>query len=147
MHSLSHKKLNLEILPSNKFSDIDVVCITEHWLNEHELEYCNIPHYKLISKFCRKEMIHGGSCIFVKSTLQAKPFTKFENIYVEEIFEASMIELTFPKLIKICIYRTPKSNTIVFTDKLDHILRELTHQKKKIIIVGDLNINFFSRKY
>jgi hypothetical protein len=45
----------------------DIICLTEHHLNELELEVTHLPNYKLGAKFCRKKMkkwrclhIHSG---------------------------------------------------------------------------------------
>lgn len=119
VQSLGNKKLNLEAFISEKSCNFDVMCITEHWLGNNELELYNLNNFTLMSKFCRKNKKHGGSCIFVKSTIESIPYTEFENLNIEEHFEASMIELPQLKLIIICIYRTPTSNIQVFMENSD----------------------------
>ena len=141
VQSLGNKKLNFEILTANN-TDLDILCITEHWLRENDFVYFNLTNFVLVSKFCRKNKKHGGSCIFVKSSIEAKPITKFESICIEENFEASMMELTDLKIVIICIYRTPNSNILLFIENLDIILKELTKKKNRIIILGDFNIDF-----
>jgi hypothetical protein len=64
VQSLNNKKINIEVLLTDKTLESDVLCINEHWLAEN---------YSLISKFCRKNKQHGGSCIYVKTNLEAKP--------------------------------------------------------------------------
>lgn len=142
VQSLGNKKLNIEAFISEKSCNFDVMCITEHWLGNNELELYNLNNFTLMSKFCRKNKKHGGSCIFVKSTIESIPYTEFENLNIEEHFEASMIELPQLKLIIICIYRTPTSNIQVFMENLDIIIHNLLNKGKKVIIMGDLNVNF-----
>jgi hypothetical protein len=50
-----------------------VLCITKHWLDENEIGYYNFENYSLVSKFCRENKQHGGSCIYVKTNLEEKP--------------------------------------------------------------------------
>jgi hypothetical protein len=42
------------VLLTDKALDLDVLCITEHWLGENEIDYYNSENYSLVSKFCRK---------------------------------------------------------------------------------------------
>lgn len=137
--------MNLEVLTTDH-PDLDILCVTEHWLKEDDFEYYNLKDFSPISKFCRKNKKHGGSCIFVKSSLKAKSYTKFESICMEDHFEASMVELDHLKTIVICIYRTPNSNILVFIEILDNVLNELTKKQKKVILIGDFNINFLDDK-
>jgi exonuclease III len=121
---------------------LDVLCITEHWLREDQIDYYNFENYSLLSKYCRKNKRHGGSCIYVKSNLEAKPYNLFENMNQEEHFEASMVELTKFNTIIMCVYRTPNSNINTFIEILDTIINNLINKRKSIIIVGDFNIDF-----
>ncbi|PNF26089.1 hypothetical protein B7P43_G04923 [Cryptotermes secundus] len=145
VQSLRNKKLNIEVLLTNKMLESDILCITEHWLDEREIGYYNFENYSLISKFCRKNKLHGGSCIYVKTNLDAKPCNLFESLNQEEHFEASIIELIQFNTIIICIYRTPNSNINIFIKNLDKILNSLTNKGKNIIIVGDLNVDFIKK--
>jgi hypothetical protein len=92
------------VLLTDKSLDLDVLYITEHWLGENEIEYYNFKNYFLVSTFCRKNKQHGGSCIYVKSNLEAKPYNLFESLNQEEHFEASIVELTqFNTIIILCL--------------------------------------------
>ncbi|MDR3131873.1 MAG: hypothetical protein LBU02_02135 [Rickettsiales bacterium] len=87
-------------------------------------------------------MQHGGSCIYVKTNLEAKSCNLFENLKQEEHFEANIIELTQINTIIMCVYRTPNSNINIFIETLDSIISNLKSRGKSIIILGDLNIDF-----
>jgi exonuclease III len=123
----------------------DVLCITEHWLDENEVGYHNFDNYSLISKFCRKNKLHGGSCIYIKTNLEVKPYNLFESLNQEEHFEASIIERTEFNTIIICIYRTPNSNINIFIDNMDTVISNLTNKGKSIIITCGLNIDFLKK--
>jgi hypothetical protein len=41
VHSSSVLMLNIEVLLTDKTLELDVLCITEHWLNENEIDYYN----------------------------------------------------------------------------------------------------------
>ncbi|PNF35448.1 hypothetical protein B7P43_G04120 [Cryptotermes secundus] len=146
VQSLNNKKLNIDILLSDKELDSDVLCITEHWLSEKEIGYYNFDNYSLISKFCRENKKNGGSCIYVKSNLEAKPLNSFDKLNQEEHFEASIAELIQYNIIIICVYRTPNSNINIFIETMDTIINNLINKGKQIVIVGDLNIDFLRKR-
>jgi hypothetical protein len=106
--------------------------------------YYNFNKYSLISSFCTKDKKHGGSCIYVKNNLEAKPYNSFDKLNQEEHFEASIIELTQYNTIIICVYRMPNIN--VFIGTMNTIISNLTNKRKNIIIVGNLNIDFLRKK-
>jgi exonuclease III len=127
VQSLNNKKLNIDVLLTDKTLELDVLCITEHWLEGKAISYYNFINYSLVSKFCRKNKRHSGSCIYVKENLEAKPYNLFENLTQEEHFEAStsIIEHTQFNTIIICVYRTPNSNINIFIETMDIIISEL----------------------
>jgi exonuclease III len=125
--------------------DLDVLCLTEHWFGENEIDYYKFDNYSLVSKFCRKNKQHGGSCIYVKTNLEAKPYNLSESLNQEEHFEACIIELIQLSTIIICVYRTPSSNINIFIETLDIIISNEINKGKSAIIVGDLNIDFLGR--
>jgi hypothetical protein len=105
-------------------------------LDENEIGYYNFENYSLISKFCRKSKKPGGSCIYEKTKLEAKPYHLFEDLNQEEHSEASIIEISQCSIIIICVYRTPNSNINIFIENMDTILSKLMNKGKGIIIVG-----------
>jgi exonuclease III len=115
-------------------------------LDEKEIGYYNFDNFSLIfhfiSKFCRKNKKHGGSCIYTKTKLEAKPCNLFDDLNQEEHFEASIIELIQCSIIIICVYRTPNNNINIFIETMDTILGNLINKGKGIIIIGDLNIDY-----
>jgi exonuclease III len=98
--------LHIEVLLTDPELDVDVLSITEHWLDEKEIGYYNFDNYSLISKFCRKNKKHGGSCIYVKTKLEVKTYHMFDDFNQDEHFEASIIELIQCSIIIICVYNS-----------------------------------------
>jgi hypothetical protein len=66
--SLHHKTSELEIWLNTELKQVNVLCLTEHWLNGQNLINTNIQNFKLVSAFNIKDKTHGGSCIYVKDS-------------------------------------------------------------------------------
>lgn len=47
-----------------------LICLTEHYLSNSEINCVNIDSYNLRAYFCRKSQKNGGVSIFVHETLQ-----------------------------------------------------------------------------
>lgn len=50
-------------------AQVDVFCVTEHWLDNHEITALQLMGYQLISFYCRQQHIYGGVAIFTKKTV------------------------------------------------------------------------------
>lgn len=51
------KELLEEVIKENE--EVKVLCISEHWKTEEQLQYHTIGNFKLETYFCRKEEEHG----------------------------------------------------------------------------------------
>jgi hypothetical protein len=62
-------KLKVEELTNALLPDYPhIMCLTEHHLKDYEILQLPINHFKLGSKYCRREFKNGGMCIlFIKS--------------------------------------------------------------------------------
>jgi hypothetical protein len=58
------------VLLQTDLKNVDILCFTEHWLKEDQLELTNIDSFKLVRKFNRSKNEHGGSCIYVRELVQ-----------------------------------------------------------------------------
>jgi hypothetical protein len=121
IQSLRNKKVNLEILLNTNLLSIDVLGFTEDWLIDDEISCYNLPACSLVNKYCRQNKRNGGSCIYVRSNILAKPVTKFEHLNLEH-FEVSIGKLVHCKIIVIYIYRNPNSNIQIMLDSSEIIL-------------------------
>ena len=101
---------------------INILCLTEHWLKEDQLNVINIDQFKLVSKYCRISSTLGGSCIYVNNTIQCKEVPWFGNLGSDKVFELSVVELLEHHIILACIYRSPNSDFYEFLNKLEVLI-------------------------
>ena len=139
--SLRHKTPELEIWLNTELNQVNVLCLTEHWLNCQNLINTNIQNFKLVSAFNRKYKTHGGSCIYVKDNIVTKDIDCFTTFGEEINFELSLSELVDFKLYVGCIYRAPNGQFDIFLDKLEIMIQKLLSKNKILILCGDWNVD------
>lgn len=142
VQSLKNKLLELTVLLQSDLKNVDILCFTEHWLKEDQLELTNIEHFELVSKFSRIRNEHGGSCIYVKEYVQTKELHYLQKLGKEKDFEISIVELLKDKIVVVCIYRSPDGDFYMFLKNLEVVIQKVQLKKKKLILCGDWNINF-----
>lgn len=109
--------------------------------NEHLLKLID---YKLAVSFCRKKkQKRGGVAIFTKKYIKSKELQFLKEYSLGEHFECCGIDLPLYNMFVIGLYRTPNSDFSLFISKLSALLYRVNNKygKKKIVIVGDLNVN------
>ncbi|XP_026739279.1 uncharacterized protein LOC113502097 [Trichoplusia ni] len=123
--------------------NVDIICITEHFVMKGYENQLNVPNYCLAACYSRKEKKRGGACILVKNGHRFKELPKIANISSPGVFECCGIELIDYKIIVICIYRVPNINNLNdCLAKLEFILKDVSNaRQKKIVIAGDFNID------
>uniref|UniRef100_A0A8D8U3J0 Endonuclease/exonuclease/phosphatase domain-containing protein n=1 Tax=Cacopsylla melanoneura TaxID=428564 RepID=A0A8D8U3J0_9HEMI len=155
--SITNKTEFLEELIS--VYNINLLCVTEHWLEKSCLEIINFPDFKLMAQYCRQKDEHGGNAVYLSDDIIDKYDVieidfKFAN--VNRIIESCGIKIhnqnnKTTELIVICMYRPPIDKYYdIFLDKLDEIGRKLKLTENPVVICGDLNINHLdksTRKY
>lgn len=122
---------------------VDILCITEHWLNDEQTNLSSIENYKLVCYYSRKKYQRGGVCIFAKDNMNITSINL--NLSLEKHFEmcVSVINSNLSeKIYVIVIYRTPDSDFNVFIRRLELLFHQIYNVKCKYIICGDININF-----
>jgi hypothetical protein len=102
------KKNEITMMLSVDRMHINILCLTEHWLREDQLNVINFDHFSLVSKYCRTSSSLGGSCIYVHNKFQSKIVPLFENLGSDKVFEISVIELLEFHTILARIYRSPE---------------------------------------
>ena len=134
---------------TNNFSPTnfpDILCFTEHQLNQSQLEHIYLDNYTLGAIYRRQYLKKGGVSIFVHMNL------KCSNININEFckdqdIEACAIKLEF-SLSSICItirvYRAPSGSFKLFINGLDNIIKKLYKIGLKFIICDDININYLT---
>ena len=66
-----------------------------------------------------------------------------QGMSVAKDFEMSVSEVVTYGYIVVCIYRSPDGNFGVFLNNLELIIQKIQSKRKKIILCGDWNLNFF----
>lgn len=130
---------------ADKGTIIDIICVTEHFIQTGYEDLMHIPNFYPAAFFSRSTK-RGGACIFVRAGLQVKEILDISKQSVSGIFECCAVEVLAYKIIIICIYRIPKHNYEVFYEKLENILTKICiSPKKKIVLCGDFNIDVLKR--
>jgi hypothetical protein len=75
VQSLNNKLVELAVLLESDLKNIDVLCFTEHWLKEQQMQLSNIDEFKLVCNFCRIGSEHAGSYIYVRNICKQKKKT------------------------------------------------------------------------
>jgi hypothetical protein len=114
IQSIRNKLLDIDLVLKARIKNIDVLCFTEHWIQEDYLTTIQIDQYKLVSHFGRKIYKHGGSCIYVKKSILTKDMNCFRNIGAYKDFEMSVVEVVTYGYIIVCIYRSPDGDFRLF---------------------------------
>jgi hypothetical protein len=71
----------LEILFETEINNVEVLCVTVHWLNCHKIHVININHFTVASFFCRKNSDHSGSCFFVDKEVMTKVLNSVKEFW------------------------------------------------------------------
>ena len=139
IRSVRNKANELEALLQEK--DVDVLCLTEHWLTDDEAAVFNIDRYELISCFARKQSRGGGSAIFCKPPMNCINDRFSVDLSIESCIEISSIVLKDFNLWLVAVYRPPSADLDRFIEVLDGVIDKIGVDKM-IIIVGDFNVHF-----
>ena len=119
---------------------VDVICISETRLNDHNLGNCNLPGYKLFH--CNSKTKAGGAAIFVADRLNCQQ--NFEIKLIANACEDVWVEIGLVKnesLLVGTIYRHPSADFKSFKDHFIHILKSLK-SSQRYVILGDFNIHY-----
>lgn len=103
---------------------IDVLCISETWIQPQEINHIRFPGYNISSCFCRNSFLHGGTMILTKNTLNVIEISQFVDLSIDKAFECSAVEIKFNECVYciICLYRTPDSDLNIYKCNLENIL-------------------------
>lgn len=122
-------------------SKYDVLCLSEHWQDETQLNMINLPHFTVASSFCRDFGRHGGVAIYLRNFINYRPLCLSDFC---SAFDAEFcgVYLTETKVALVTLYRSCSGVFGVFLDRLENLLRCIFDRYRSIILVGDFNINF-----
>ena len=148
VRSIPKNLQHFELFMSNLNIHFTVVCITESWLKESNVNAYALTGYKH-EHVCRKHKAGGGVSLFIKEHVEYKCRTDL-NI-LNKYMESNFIEI--PKrhnsvsntnIIIGVVYRPPDTDVDMFTVYITQILTALKYENKTVYITGDFNINLLS---
>lgn len=127
-----------------KSTNIDIICVSEHWLTDscYGTNYFN--EYKIGSIYCRKEHIRGGACILVRENIDIDEIVTIRQLSTECQAEICAVycKLDYLKTIIISAYRPPNGDLNLFHNCLMQALLIAEKKSRNIVLCGDFNINF-----
>jgi exonuclease III len=139
IQSIRNKLMEIDVLLATSTIKYDLLCFSEHWITNTEMESLSIKGYKLISYFCRKTHTHGGVAVFACLNLECK---KVELVKYCKELDCEISGVSTLSVVIVCLYRSPNGNFQAFLDILNELFLNLKLLKKKVLIVGDYNIQF-----
>jgi len=125
----------------------DLVCFSEHWLVQSEIDVLKIRNYCFVSYFCRKSHIHGGVAIAVKHNLLNRFVERSDlnDLSQEMHCEVCAVQAKSLKLTIITLYRPPSGNYETFLNTLELLLQKtILNQNFNTLINGDFNVDFLT---
>ena len=120
---------------------IDIMCVSETWLNDTVTDNTvNIAGYDII-RCDRISNTYGGVAILIRDNLVYK--TR-DDLKTEKSLEILFIEVQyqFNKTILVaCVYRPPTASVAYFNDMV-HTIEKAHNTDKHMVILGDMNYNY-----
>lgn len=129
------KELFIELFLNSE--DVNILCLTEHWLKNDQLMFSFNNHH-LASSFNRENAIRGGSLILIQNGIKYKERTDIVTLSVERTIEIACIELEH--LIVLSVYRPPNSSFDIFEKTMDVALSKIKCNKN-VTVCGDFNVD------
>lgn len=142
VQSLYNKVDHIEVLLNSEWRDIDVLCLTEHWLSKDCINTLTLTNLTLTASFCREVLTHGGVCIYSRVGIDIIPGPDLNDLNLEKDFEHTSVIIPHLLTKIICLYRTPDGCLTNFFTKLELLLNLIFDPKYTIVLCGDININF-----
>ena len=122
----------------------DCIAISETKLNlNSNLDLINLENYNFIHK--NSLSCAGGCGLYIKKDLTFK--TRQDVVLFDKTVESLWVDIEGENNTIITlgtIYRHPNKNITDFTETLSNILSKLSNEKRKIYIMGDININILN---
>ena len=78
----------------------------------------------------------------IRNNVETKEVEYLRGLGKEKVFEISAVELSDIDTILACIYRSPDSDFYKFLHILELLILKAASKGKRLILCGDLNVNF-----
>lgn len=140
---LTNKLHALEILSEKE--NIDIVCISEHWLTEENKDIYKLNNFDCTSIYIRKNYIHGGVGVFVRKHILSSSISDIEAFSTDKHCELAAVNLVKQNIVIMSIYRSPEGDIRKFIDILNDALNWIQcnfNSEVKLVLTGDFNIDF-----
>lgn len=122
-----------------KHEQIDVICLSEHWLRGEEVNLYVPQGYLPASIYCRKITRNGGTGIFIKQQIDYKEIN-VETFCVELDCEICSIKLVKLNMVVISLYRSPQGKLDSFFQNFELALKKIMNSGSVVVVCGDFNI-------
>ena len=148
--SLMHKTTDINLLINSLNIDINIIAITETWLNEYNASLISLPNYSFVYRNRNSRNPGGGVGFFVLNGIDflirddiCPPSDYYESMAIE------VYQKNSPNLIVFVIYRPPNVDTNQFIDGLIPTLNHVQNSSptKLIYLLGDFNINLLANDH
>ena len=119
----------------------DITAISETKLNNNTSANLYIPGYLFISTDSKSQA--GGVGLYISDQLE---FSRRDFDISHDGIESCWIEITRERRKKVlvgCVYRHPKGNLEFFRETLKKQLEQLNTKGHEVLVLGDLNMDFF----
>ena len=120
----------------------DVLAITETWLNKNNKHLYQLIGYHSFH-LVRSNRVHGGVTVFISNKLLSEQLN--DLTLINDQIEINSIKITSntTSIIVCAVYRPHSKHEYIeeFCNNLCTLLQSNTLKNKKIILIGDLNIN------
>lgn len=113
--------------------EIEIIILTEIWIETCEIKLYNIPGYNQFFK-CTERNKSGGTMIYIKKDYKIEII----NVNMET---ADIVSVYFKELALqlIAIYRSHDFSVLSFVDEIEMFLKNI--KVKNVYLIGDININ------
>lgn len=111
----------LDLLNADKKPTL--LALTEHWLNNSQLDIINLEGYTLLSHYSRSTYLHGGSAIFIRNDhlTKGKALKCLCKMSIEATVECAAVSLNNTCVVS--IYRPPNGDVNIFFNTRDQIIK------------------------
>lgn len=137
VQSMRNKLDQLRLLTSE--TNCNIICVSEHWLDESSMLSVRLDGFSLVSYFCRKKH-HGGVAIFanLNSKCTSINLDKF-SVPIHAEFCGS--EIMNSSTVLVTLYRSScGGNVSIFYECFLKLIDFIYHKYKHILMVGDFNV-------
>lgn len=145
---ITNKTAALELFAQEQ--NVDVLCVSEHWLTNQNCNLYNIKNYTMAAIYCRPLSqgrgisTHGGVCIYLKNHLKSSEIINIREMSTERDFEMVGIHIPDVNLVILVSYRSNRGNTEKYFENLDTALMHIERSfpvDTKILLTGDFNMD------